>query len=255
MIRVGLMGFGKAGQAVASVLQQQPDMQLAWVMRQHANPQHPTISNTSIPMLGLDQITWQECLEQHPIDALIDFSKPEAVHAYAQPLAHRGIDVVTAISAYGEDDLKLLRKMGERTRVLSSPNITLGINFLMLAAGLLRRIAPFADVEIVEQHFREKPEISGTARKIAEKLELTEDQITSLRIGGIVGHHEVIFGFPHQTVRLTHESIRREAFGTGASYALRLLHQQPAGFYTFEQLLLQQIQQELLKDSTASNEK
>jgi 4-hydroxy-tetrahydrodipicolinate reductase len=250
MIRVGLMGFGKAGQAVASVLQQQPDMQLAWVMRQHANPQHPTVNHTNIPMLGLDQVSWEACLEQHPIDALIDFSKPEALHAYAKPLSNRGIDVVTAISAYTEDDLKLLRNMGEHTRVLSSPNITLGINFLMLAAGLLRRIAPFADVEIVEQHFREKPEVSGTARKIAEKLELTEEQITSLRIGGIVGHHEVIFGFPHQTVRLTHESIRREAFGTGAAYALRLLHSQQRGFYTFEELLLGQIKQELLKDAS-----
>ena len=251
MIRVGLMGFGKAGQAVATVLQQQPDMQLAWVMRQHANPQNSTIADTSIPVLGLDQISWNECLNQYPIDALIDFSRPEALHHYAQPIAERGIDLVTAISAYAEADMRLLQQLGQQTRVLSSPNITLGINFLMLAAGLLRRIAPFADVEIVEQHFREKPEVSGTARKIAEKLELNEEQITSLRIGGIVGHHEVIFGFPHQTVRLTHESIRREAFGTGAAYALRLLHQQSTGFYTFDQLLLQQIQQELLKESSS----
>jgi len=251
MIRVGLMGFGKAGQAVATVLQQQPDMQLAWVMRQHANPQNSTIADTSIPVLGLDQVSWNECLNQYPIDALIDFSRPEALHHYAQPIAERGIDLVTAISAYAEADMRLLQQLGQQTRVLSSPNITLGINFLMLAAGLLRRIAPFADVEIVEQHFREKPEVSGTARKIAEKLKLNEEQITSLRIGGIVGHHEVIFGFPHQTVRLTHESIRREAFGTGAAYALRLLHQQSTGFYTFDQLLLQQIQQELLKESSS----
>jgi 4-hydroxy-tetrahydrodipicolinate reductase len=250
MIRVGLMGFGKAGQAVATVLQQQPDMQLAWVMRQHANPQNSTIADTSIPVLALDQVSWNECLNQYPIDALIDFSRSEALHQYAQPIAERGIDLVTAISAYAEADMKLLQQLGQQTRVLSSPNITLGINFLMLAAGLLRRIAPFADVEIVEQHFREKPEVSGTARKIAERLDLHEDQITSLRIGGIVGHHEVIFGFPHQTVRLTHESIRREAFGTGAAYALRLLHQQSTGFYTFDQLLLQQIQQELLKESS-----
>jgi len=121
--------------------------------------------------------------------------------------------------------------------VLCSPNITLGINFLILSARMLRGIAPFADVEILEQHFREKPEMSGTARKIAKTLDLDHDRITSLRLGGIVGHHEVVFGFPHQTVRLTHDSIRREAFGTGAAFALRELRTREPGVYTMEDLI------------------
>ena len=137
--------------------------------------------------------------------------------------------------------------MGRHTKVLCSPNITLGINFLMLAAKLLRKIAPFADVEIVEQHFREKPEVSGTAKKIAQTLDLNDDRVTSLRVGGIVGHHEVIFGFPHQTVRLTHDSIRREAFGTGAAYALEALSKCANGFYTFDDLLQRTIRAELLE--------
>ena len=97
------------------------------------------------------------------------------------------------------------------------------------------------DIEVVEQHFRDKPEISGTARKIAESLELDDEKITSLRLGGIVGHHEVIFGFPNQTMRLVHESIRREAFGTGAAYALEELAKCNNGFYSFEDLLMRKI--------------
>ena len=129
---------------------------------------------------------------------------------------------------------------------MSSPNITLGINFLLLAAKLLREIAPFADVEVIEQHFRDKPEVSGTARKIAESLQLEDGSITSLRLGGIVGHHEVIFGFPHQTVRLIHDSIRREAFGTGAAFALQELAQCEKGFYSFDDLLMKKIRSQLL---------
>jgi 4-hydroxy-tetrahydrodipicolinate reductase len=72
---------------------------------------------------------------------------------------------------------------------------------------------------------------------MARTLDLDEARITSLRLGGIVGHHEVVFGFPHQTVRLTHDSIRREAFGTGAAFALRELRQREAGFYTMEELI------------------
>jgi 4-hydroxy-tetrahydrodipicolinate reductase len=154
--------------------------------------------------------------------------------------------LVSAISAYDEAQLSYARNLGQDTRVLCSPNITLGINFLIMAAKLLRNIAPFADVEILEQHFREKPEVSGTAKKIAESLELGSEKITSLRLGGIVGHHEVIFGFPFQTVRLTHDSIKREAFGTGAAFALSELVMCDTGFYTFEDLLMKKLKEQLL---------
>ena len=109
----------------------------------------------------------------------------------------------------------------------------------------LRSIAPFADVEILEQHFREKPEVSGTARKIAESLSVDNTHITSLRLGGIVGHHEVIFGFPYQTVRLIHNSIERKAFGTGAAFALSELATCGNGFYTFDDLLMQKVRSQL----------
>ena len=78
--------------------------------------------------------------------------------------------LVSAISSYDERTMAYLRSLGASAKVMSSPNITLGINFLIMAARILRRLAPFADVEILEQHFKEKPEISGTARKIADTL-------------------------------------------------------------------------------------
>ena len=81
--------------------------------------------------------------------------------------------LVTAISAYSESELNYVHSLGRDIRVMCSPNITLGINFLIVAANLLRKIAPFADVEILEQHFKEKPEISGTARKSRKNYVLT----------------------------------------------------------------------------------
>jgi 4-hydroxy-tetrahydrodipicolinate reductase len=57
--------------------------------------------------------------------------------------------------------------------------------------------------------------------RISEALSLPPDtDIKSVRAGGVVkGHHENIFGFPYQTVRLIPESIQREAFGDGALFA------------------------------------
>jgi len=74
--------------------------------------------------------------------------------------------------------------------------------------------------------------------KIAEVLDMDKAQINSIRAGGIVGRHEIIFGFPYQTVRLIHESISREAFGNGVLFVAENLKDKQVGFYNFEDLLL-----------------
>ena len=240
MIKVGLIGFGRAGAAVARVMETDERFELCWIARRSAAE-----GNSSVPVTQLTEASFPAWLDQYPVDAVIDFSDAEAVHLYGEAIRRRGISLVSAISAYPEATRDYIRDLGCDIRVMSSPNITLGINFLMFAARMLRRIAPFADVEILEQHFRDKTEVSGTARKIAEKLEVDDERITSLRLGGIVGHHEVIFGFPFQTVRLVHDSIRREAFGTGAAFALAELIKYPPGHYTYDELLLNLIRQEI----------
>jgi len=249
MIRVGLIGFGKAGQAVARVLEEAPDISLQWIARRSVSgsPEHGPDGAAAgrCPVLALQADTIDALMPVLPVDALIDFSSACALPMYGEAVRTHRLMLVSAISAYAPADIAYLAGLGQVTRVMSSPNITLGINFLILAARLLRGVAPFADIEIIEQHFREKPEMSGTARKIAESLQVENTRITSLRLGGIVGQHEVIFGFPHQTVRLTHDSIRREAFGTGAVFALNALAQCPPGHYSFDDLLLQKVRQDL----------
>lgn len=245
MMKVGLVGFGKAGRAVAQILNADPRFDLRWIVKRTSVAGTQLQNDSAMPVIGLDAINFSDWLDTKPVDAIVDFSAPQSLQQYGEALRCRKMMLVSAISAYDEEQLSYARSLGQDTRVLCSPNITLGINFLIMAAKLLRSIAPFADVEILEQHFKEKPEVSGTARKIAESLELGSEKITSLRLGGIVGHHEVIFGFPYQTVRLTHDSIKREAFGTGAAFALSELALCPPGFYTFEDLLMKKLREQL----------
>ena len=249
MIKVGLIGYGKAGQAVAEVLKEDPRFELVWVAKRNPWPEDQPLP-LGLPVFAMSQGDFGEWLDAHPVDALVDFSDADTIHLYGEEVRKRHLTLVSAISAYSDESLAYARSLGEQACVLCSPNITLGINFLILSARMLRGIAPFADVEILEQHFREKPEMSGTARKIAKTLDLDHDRITSLRLGGIVGLHEVIFGFPHQTVRITHESIRREAFGTGAAFALGELSKRPYGFYTFDDLLMTMIREQLTQPET-----
>lgn len=250
-MKIGLVGFGKAGQAVAQVLHEDPRYELSWIARKSAQADQ-TMADSNIPIVGVAESDWGPWLDAHPVDALVDFSLPESLHAYGEQIRQRSIMLVSAISAYSPADLDFARSLSCDTRVMCSPNITVGINFLIMAARLLRQIAPFADVEILEQHFRSKPEVSGTARKIADALDVEADRITSLRLGGIVGHHEVIFGFPYQTVRLIHNSIERRAFGTGAAFALSQLATCENGFYTFDDLMMRLVRHELMLDNPNS---
>lgn len=252
MMKIGLIGYGKAGKAVAKVLSEAPGLDLCWIMRRTALPGAHMEDAPEVPIVGLDGLNLDQWFDEHTVDAIVDFSQADAVHAYGENLRRRKIMLVSAVSHYADSDLAYIRELGKYTQVMCSPNITLGINFLMMAAKLLRSIAPFADVEIIEQHFKEKPEVSGTARKIAQSLNIGGDRVTSLRVGGIVGHHEVIFGFPHQTVRLVHESIRREAFGTGTVFALQALAKSAKGFYTFDDVLMAGIRTQLM--TQADNE-
>lgn len=245
MLRTGLIGFGKTGKAVASVLLESKFSNLQWVLRRSRRLEHrsvPEFLGVDSDEPGLihsrDEFSAAELLDRFPVDVIVDFSAEDGIDYYGEAAAERGIAIVSAVSRYSPEKLALLRRLAESTRVLHSPNITLGINFLIVAARILKRMAPHADIEIIEEHFKLKPEVSGTAKIIARQLDIADDEIKTVRAGGIIGVHEILFGFPYQTVRMKHESIAREAFGNGILFALQHLPAVKNGLFTMEDLML-----------------
>ncbi|MBL0226817.1 MAG: dihydrodipicolinate reductase [Geobacteraceae bacterium] len=244
-MNVGLMGFGKTGKAVATILLQSEETKLQWVVRRSHTLEHrsvPEFLGISSKEPGLiyssEEYSAAELIKRLPVDVIIDFSSQDGIDYYGHDAADQGVAIVSAISSYDPDKIEFLDQLAQRTRLLWSPNITIGINFLIIAAKILKKIAPYTDIEIIEEHFKAKPELSGTARKIADALSLPEKDIKVVRAGGIIGVHEILFGFPYQTVRLRHESISREAFGNGVLFAAQHLIEKPKGLYTMEDLLM-----------------
>ncbi len=244
-MRIGLMGFGKTGRAVGTVLLGSEKTKLQWVMRKSTALEHRSVSEflgvpTDEPGLiySTGEMTAAELLDAHPVDTIVDFSSEDGIAYYGEEAARRGVRIVTAISKYSDETLARLRTLAESTVVLHSPNITLGVNFLIIAAKILKNIKPDVDIEIVEEHFKGKPEVSGTAKVIAGALDVGDEAIKTVRAGGIIGVHEILFGFPFQTVRLKHESISREAFGNGILFALDNLPVDRPGLYSMDDLML-----------------
>ncbi|MEY3805481.1 MAG: hypothetical protein RIR69_293 [Actinomycetota bacterium] len=243
-MKIGLIGFGKTGKSVATVILENKEICLNWVVRLSHKMEHRSVpeflgvdSDEPGLIYSVEEFSAHGLLARMPVDAIIDFSAQGGIEYYGEAAADNGVAIVTAISHYDRDKIEYLENLGQRTRVLWSPNITVGINFLMLAAKVLKQMAPHADVEVVEEHFKAKSEVSGTALRIADELEIETEEIKSIRAGGIIGTHEILFGFPFQTVRLKHESISREAFGNGAMFAVEHLLREPVGFYRMEDLM------------------
>lgn len=242
-MKIGLIGFGKAGKAVANVILQSKKHSLEWVLRttktniSTAKDFLGIESTDPCEIISLEEKNINQILDDHPVDVIIDFSSTESIYNYGKVAAARKIKIISAISHYGDAEKKFLDELSSDTVVFWSPNITLGVNYLLFASSLLKNIAPEVDIEVTEEHFKAKAGVSGTAIKIAEALDVETDSINSVRAGGIVGKHEVIFGFPYQTVRLVHESISREAFGSGALFVAENLLTQSAGLYNFEDIL------------------
>jgi 4-hydroxy-tetrahydrodipicolinate reductase len=241
-IRVGLFGFGRTGATVAREMIDAPNSHLEWIVRKsdaHAGEYASRLYNFDHDE-GL--IHWvgdvgRDFFAANPVDVIVDFSVSETVNLY-KPAALHDTRILSAISNYQRDDLAELKKLARRTAVLYSPNISIGINLLLLTAMVVRQVIPQADVAVLEEHFRQKADISGTALRIAKKLKVDPDEcVKSVRAGGIVGKHEVLFGLPTQTLRITHESLNRGAFGRGALAGAEWLMECPRGFYTMEQLL------------------
>ena len=61
--------------------------------------------------------------------------------------------------------------------------------------------------------------------------------ISAVRMGNIVGTHEVMFGTNTQTITVTHQAHDRALFADGAVAAARFLAGKPAGLYNMDDLL------------------
>jgi len=100
-------------------------------------------------------------------DVVVDFTTPDAVMLNINTLRK---ETAYIIATTGFTDVQINKiKEYEHLKVLYAPNISDGINLVIKACELFNKIWNNADVEIIEQHFKDKRDLpSGTAKKIAK---------------------------------------------------------------------------------------
>ena len=191
------------------------------------------------------------------VDVVIDFSHHTAVSdvlAYARRI-HAA--AVVGTTGHTSEEKQLIMDAAREIPVFFSGNMSLGIAVLCRLAKQAAACFPDADIEIVETHHNRKVDApSGTAHMLFQAIrevrpnavehcgragegKRTQDEIgvSSLRMGGVVGIHEVHICTGNQRLTLRHEAMSREMLAEGAVDAARFIVGKEAGLYGMEDLL------------------
>ena len=192
-----------------------------------------------------------------PADAVIDFSSHAGAKELADYCISRKLPLVAATTGYTPEELALLERAAETVPVFQSFNMSIGVALLARLVKQAAAVFGGADVEIIEAHHNRKADApSGTALMLADavksqrpdseyvfgrsgqhKRQPNEIGIHAIRMGNVVGEHEVIFGTDTQTITLKHQAHDRALFAEGALTAARFVVEQKPGFYHMDDLL------------------
>ena len=190
-------------------------------------------------------------------DVVIDFSHHTAIFdvlAYAKRI---GSAAVIGTTGHTPEEKAAIYAAAEEIPVFYAGNVSLGIAVLCRLVQEAVKFFPDADVEIVEVHHTRKVDApSGTAHMLFNAVKAVrpdavencgrsgegkrtknEVGIHALRMGNVVGIHEVHINTGTQTLVLKHESGSRAMLADGAVDAAKFMVGKEKGLYDMESIL------------------
>lgn len=196
-------------------------------------------------------------------DGIIDFTTPNASVSLAQKLNGKSCFHIIGTTGCTVEEDKAIEQASADATIVKSGNMSLGVNLLAIlveqAASALA--ANDFDIEVLEMHHRKKVDApSGTALLLGEaaangrEIKLndnsvrTRDGITgareegtigfaTLRGGGVIGDHSVLFASETERLELTHIAQDRSLFANGAVKAALWARDKPNGLYSMRDVL------------------
>lgn len=229
-MNIALIGYGKTGKEIERIAPEH-EMKVVKVFDEHNN------ANAS----GLTK----QALKN--VDLCIDFSIPQAAFENIEAVAKCGKNIVVGTTGW-YDKLADITRLVQQSKIglLYAPNFSLGMNIFYHGVGIVAELCDrfhFYDVAISETHHTQKIDSpSATAHALAQnvmkhfkskksvlqesprsKVKPDQLQVTSMRLGSIVGNHRVLFDSDADTIELVHNAKNRKGFAQGALIAAKWL--------------------------------
>ena len=190
-------------------------------------------------------------------DVVVDFSHHSAVADVLAYAKKTGAAAVIGTTGHTPEEKALIFDAARDIPVFYAGNVSLGIAVLCRLVKQAAAFFPDADIEIVEIHHTRKVDApSGTAHMLFNAVKevrpnawencgrsgegkRTKDEIGvhALRLGSVVGVHEVHIHTPNQSLTLKHESGSRAMLADGAAAAARFMEGKAKGLYNMEDIL------------------
>ena len=190
-------------------------------------------------------------------DVILDFSFHTAIFdvaAYAR--AHK-LPLIVGTTGHDAEEKQAIFDAAREIPVFYTGNMSVGIAVLVKLAKQAAAAFPDADIEIVETHHNRKVDApSGTALMLAKavreargtgeipsgrtghgKRQPGEIGVQSVRMGKVVGIHEIHINTGTQTLTLRHEAHDRALFAEGAMTAAAWLVGKEPGLYDMDDLM------------------
>ena len=242
-MNIALIGYGKMGKEIERIA---PDrgITVKRIFNDVDNPRGEGLTKQSLK----------------DVDVCIDFSTPEAAPANIRAASECGKNIVVGTTGW-YDQIKDLESVvrAKKIGLLYSPNFSLGMNiFIQLTGSASKLLDKFEeyDVAIGETHHTGKADApSGTALTLGQtilqnfrrKKELLLEaprkpiakdrlQVTSTRVGSVVGKHSVLFDSEADCIELVHIAKNRSGFALGALVAAQWLKGKK-GWYTMKDFM------------------
>lgn len=191
-------------------------------------------------------------------DVLIDFSHHSATGQLLEFALNHKIPIVIATTGQTDEEKAAIEAASRKVPLFYSGNMSTGIALLVSLVKTAIQVFPDADVEIIETHHNQKLDVpSGTALMIAKGIEDVRQNTTfcigrhengkrpagevgihSIRMGKVVGIHEVHINTGSQTLTLRHEAHSRALLAEGALKAAEFLCRQTPGLYSVGDLFI-----------------
>ena len=199
----------------------------------------------------------EKILKNYDVNCIIDFSHHSATNDLINFAVENKIPLVLATTGQTEEEKQVILNASKYIPLFYSANYSLGVALLVELAKKTASAFPDAEIEIIEKHHNRKVDApSGTALMIADaiktvrpetyvhngrsgqgKREKNEIGVHAIRMGNIVGEHEVIVGTQNQQITLKHEAFSRSLFAEGAISAVKFLEGKPIGHYTMTDIV------------------
>ena len=191
------------------------------------------------------------------VDCVVDFSHHSATEVLLAFVKAHHLPLVLATTGHTEEEKAAILAAATEVPLFFSANCSLGVALLIELAKKTAAAMPDAEIEIIEKHHDRKLDApSGTALAIADAIREVRPEATvncgrsghgkrtpneigvhAIRMGNIVGEHEVMIGTNSQTITLKHEAHSRALFAEGALAAAAFLQGKPAGLYDMKSMI------------------